>query len=449
MGKIVQLSNSTLVSGATSTGNYLVGEINSKIVGLPIYTFTYTNPPLDFIAPSTDLIISNATILDQASFYGVGLALTVNTSSYCVPIYRLTQNDDVFASVKFIDPTVVSNLTDTGNFLITLINNTQYGIPLYTFSTQFPFTSSVAMTSINITTKIVNENILNISKNSGSTYLNPKIKAYSDLILRVKRAIGYPSIQVEICDENIVEFIDQSLEMFSKYVGITEETLAFHTRLYTRGYGLNISDLFSVNPEMYTTYMSQGSASYDYDLLSRRKVIECFSVTPGYSTGVNTLFSIENFLMQSLYFGNLAGGVGYSLVDWQILQGMLKQRGNMLGQNPYWSFNQKTQVLRILPEPSLNDIQCGGGYWGCIGCWVENRISEMLNEPWVYQYTLGLTMRGVGLIRGKYNMALFGNATLNYNTITEQGLKIIDECERDLIQGTGLADAPPPRFFVG
>src|SRR4051812_8030215 len=48
------------------------------------------------------------------------------------------------------------------------------------------------------------------------TNLNSPIKSYVDLAKRVKRLLGWPTVNIEVCDENIYEYINQALEWYTK-----------------------------------------------------------------------------------------------------------------------------------------------------------------------------------------------------------------------------------------
>jgi len=283
----------------------------------------------------------------------------------------------------------------------------------------------------------------------GSTTFNSKIKSYDHLAQRVRRALGEPLVQVEISSEQMYELIDISLEWFTKFSGVTEEYLVFRSDLYERGVGLQVDKLFNITPNMYnsmsgtTSGVPTLSADYDYDLDDYRKVIDVFSFEEGRNNGVNTLFTIEHTIAQQAYFGHLLGNVGYDLITWHSLKNWLDTREKMLALRPYVRFYPESQLLRLIPEPSRSSV-----YFGLIGCKVQKPIKDLVNQLWVYRYTLAQTKIAVGHARGKYSGTnLFGGQTVNAGDMLRQGEKEKDELEKEIM--SDLVDRDPIRFFIG
>ena len=278
----------------------------------------------------------------------------------------------------------------------------------------------------------------------GSTYLNNKITAYSDLINRIKMQFGWPNVEPDVCDENIAENIDQAIELYSKYAGYTDEYLIFHTRLYKPGVGIRLDKLFSMTPEMYSQAHEGNEIDMDYDVQNYRKVLNCFSVEPGESTGINTLFTLESALAQQTQWQYLLGeGRGFDLTSYAAVKSYLDTRRKVLGQEVYYRFDPYTQYLRILPEPRRLDP-----YLGLIGCYVEKPIRELIIERWVFEYALALTMVIVGRLRSKYTMTMLGGSTLRGDEILNAGLQAKKELEEQLFRGTGWVESQPT-FMVG
>lgn len=283
----------------------------------------------------------------------------------------------------------------------------------------------------------------------GSTTFNSKVKTYDYLAQRVRRTLGEPLIQIEVSSEQIYEFIDIAIEYFTKFAGVDEEYLIFRSDLYKRGVGLCVGEMFNTTPSMYnqtTTYSTSSnslSAAYDYDLGDYRRIIDVFSFVEGNNSGVNTLFTIEHTIAQQAYFGHLLGNVGYDLVTWHILKNWLDTREKILGMMPYLRFDPYTQVLKIIPEPKQNSI-----YYGLIGCKIQKPLKHLIQELWVYRYTLALTKIAVGHVRTKYQGTnLFGGQTVNGTDLLRQGEKEKDELEKEIV--TDLIDRSPTNFYIG
>lgn len=84
----------------------------------------------------------------------------------------------------------------------------------------------------------------------GSTTFASKVTSYELLSERVKRALGYPLVEIEISDEQMYTNIDIACEFFTKFAGVTEEFLIFRSDLYIKGAGLPIGRLLNITPEL-------------------------------------------------------------------------------------------------------------------------------------------------------------------------------------------------------
>jgi hypothetical protein len=82
---------------------------------------------------------------------------------------------------------------------------------------------------------------------------------------------------------------------------------------------------------------------------------------------------------------------------------------------------------------------------------VERPVSQLVSEPWVYQYALALTKIVIGRIRGKYSGTnLFGGGAPNYSELLSEGNAEKEKLETKLYEGVpGFGDGQPPLFFVG
>ena len=454
MAEAITIANATIVQGTTSVESFLACKINNKNIGLPAYQFSMTTPNIDLLPPTSGLTFPEFTTIYNTSAgtpYGVGLALTVNNSALAIPLFKIQQDEYDFPNIMFETPMLVTNLTSLSEYLITFIDdadNTTYGLPLYRYGDLYQAIppSGVPLSAMGVSTVIrTGKPINDVVKGAGSTHLNPKIVAYSDLIIRVKKLLGWPSINIDLCDENIAEYIDTAMEFYTKFTGYTEEFLVFNTKIYIRGYGIKLDTIFSCTPETRTTETAGASAIYDYDLKDYRKVIDCHSLEQGEGTGVNTLFTMEQAMAQQTYFSYMLGNAGFDLVTWDILKGWMETRTKVLAQTPYYRFDPRTQIFRILPEPFI-----GQQYMGVIGCYVEKPIRDLISEMWIIQYTLALTKIAVGQIRGKFGgMVLFGGGVLNANDVLTQGLAEKDKLEQQMFTGQGISDVYPAKFFMG
>lgn len=278
---------------------------------------------------------------------------------------------------------------------------------------------------------------------SGSTNFNSIITSYDALAQRIRRQMGEPLVNVEIANEQIYDCIAQAMEYFTKYAGYTEEFLVFDSNKYVRGVGMNVATLINQTPEMYKSQTPGLSAGYDYDLNSYRRVLDCFAFTYGETTGINTLFTLEQAMAQQIYSSYMIGNFGFDLITWETLKGFIDTRNKVLAMTPHFRFDPKNQVLRIIPEPISEQT-----YLGVVGCYIERPIKDLINERWIYRYALALSKIVVGNVRGKFGGTnLFGGGQVNYQDFMSQGIQERDALENEL--KNTYEDVTGAMFFIG
>lgn len=190
--------------------------------------------------------------------------------------------------------------------------------------------------------------------------------------------------------------------------------------------------------------------SFDYDVMDYRKVIAITDFEEGSSTGINTLFTIEQTMAQQTYFSYAMGNYGFDLISWYTMKDWMEMREKLLATRRSYTFDERTQIMRMYPQPNAgnSDIR----FYGVIACYVERPIRDVIKELWIYQYTLALTKMVVANIRGKYgNVSLFGGGSVNATDLMTQGLAEKQALEEQLLTGAspGQGDSDPALFFVG
>lgn len=320
-----------------------------------------------------------------------------------------------------------------------------------------------------------------------STNLSTIVDSYSRMGQRISRSLGAPMVSIEIHQDQLNENIAIACEMFTKFAGYTREFLVFDSDLYEKDKGIRLDALFSISKDFnarltmknvpddvraaYTIakmiigdpnkpYVYQVSDpndpdtlkllnSYDYLVRDYRKVVSVLDFEEGSSTGVNTLFTIEQSLAQQTYFSYSMGNYGFDLVSWYVLKNWLDTREKMLALQRSIMFDDRTQYMRMVPPPKQASTS---HFYGVVSCYVERPLQDIIKEPWTYQYALALSKIVVGNNRGKYsNVSLFGGGSINYNDILSQGLEEKKTLEERLYTGAspGFGDADPVDFFVG
>jgi len=190
--------------------------------------------------------------------------------------------------------------------------------------------------------------------------------------------------------------------------------------------------------------------SFDYDVMDYRKVIAMTDFEEGSSTGINTLFTIEQTMAQQTYFSYAMGNYGFDLISWYAMKNWMETREKLLATRRSYTFDERTQIMRMYPQPNAgnSDIR----FYGVVACYVERPIRDVIKELWVYQYTLALTKMVIANIRGKYgSVSLFGGGSVNSTDLMTQGLAEKAALEEQLMTGAapGQGDADPALFFVG
>lgn len=320
-----------------------------------------------------------------------------------------------------------------------------------------------------------------------STNLGTIVNSYKRLGERISRSLGAPMVNIEIHQDQLNENIAIACEMFTKFAGYTRENLVFNSDLYEPNKGLRLDVLFSTTksfngpikvknipddvralyslgkmiigdpetPYIYQVFDPNDPSevsilnSYDYLVKDYRKVIAVTDFEEGSTTGVNTLFTIEQTLAQQTYFSYSMGNYGFDLVSWYVLKNWLDTREKVLALQRAISFNERTQYMTMTPSPGMGSST---QFYGVVSCFVEKPLQDIIREQWVYQYALALSKIVVGNNRGKYsNMQLFGGGSINYNDLLSQGLQEKAALEDKLYLGAspGFGDAEPVDFFVG
>ena len=227
----------------------------------------------------------------------------------------------------------------------------------------------------------------------------------------------------------------------------------FGTALYQdiTSFTPGLSAFFKTSPPQTITLQGEETKAlcyqnaFDYDVMEYRKVVDVIDFEEGSTTGINTLFTLEQTLAQQTYFSYAMGNYGFDLVSWYTLKEWIDTREKLLAIRRDVKFDPRTQYMQMYPQPG------GDRFYGVIGCYLEKPIRDVIMEQWIYEYALALSMITIGRVRGKFgNVQLLGGGALNYDMLQE-GLDKKAELENKLLEGAspGFGDTEPPMFFVG
>lgn len=193
--------------------------------------------------------------------------------------------------------------------------------------------------------------------------------------------------------------------------------------------------------------VQQYSSMFDYDVMDYRKVISVTDFEEGSTTGINTLFTIEQTLAQQTYFSYAMGNYGFDLISWYTMKNWLDTREKVLATKRDLKFDDRTQYLTMYPQPNANSR-----FYGVISSYVERPLRDIIKEFWVYEYSLALTKISVGYVRSKYGqMPIFGGQVFSTDIMT-QGIEEKRRLEEQLYTGASSAagaGGDPTLFFMG
>jgi len=183
--------------------------------------------------------------------------------------------------------------------------------------------------------------------------------------------------------------------------------------------------------------------AFDYDVMDYRKVISVTDFEEGSTTGINTLFTLEQTLAQQTYFSYALGNYGFDLLSWHVMKDWIDTREKLLAIRRDLHFDERTQYLKLYPQPKHSR------FYGVLTCYVERPIRDVIKEKWVLEYSVALAKVMWGRILTKItNVALPGGGNFSGEMILSEGLKEKEALETMLIEG-GYGDFAPTTMIIG
>lgn len=210
-----------------------------------------------------------------------------------------------------------------------------------------------------------------------------------------------------------------------------------------------LSGLFKMSPQRKISSQCetienavQYNNMFDYDAMDYRKVMSVTDFEEGSTTGINTLFTLEQTLAQQTYFSYAMGNYGFDLLSWHTMKDWIDTREKLLAIRRDLHFDPRTQYLKMYPQPKNTR------FYGVISCYVEKPIRDIIKEKWVLDYSIALTKVMWGRILTKITgVSLLGGGNFSGDTILSEGNKEKEALEQLLIEG-GYGDAEPIMFLM-
>jgi hypothetical protein len=253
----------------------------------------------------------------------------------------------------------------------------------------------------------------------------------SDLAELIKRRLGYPVIKVELTQQQIYDTIDYAKYKWVKW-----------------GAGNSIVETY------FTTLLLAGQNFYDLPI----GVVDIVDYDDrGSEYGINTLFTIENFLYTRGVFNPVmwSGGQGHSILSYHVALDFLKTLDRYTPSIYNYKYHKYTNQLEVHPQPPSGNALLlpdengqdvtydspgfilirsymieGSHYAGMesdpkLSTWKRGDSDEhFYTSDWIFDYALAECKLVLGRIRSKFaNFTSIGNIGigLDGDTLLQEG----------------------------
>ena len=248
----------------------------------------------------------------------------------------------------------------------------------------------------------------------------------SELIDRIKRRLGHPMVKVEVDDTQIIDNINYARNKFIKFAA------------------------GQATQEVYFTMMLSGG-QYLYDLPDGTVEVIGYESSSSELGGINTLFTLGNYLYQHGAYGILspaaAGGTGdYNLISYHIAIDFLETIERYNPDSYRFRYHKTANLLEIQPPPAtgnsfiLDDVEYDSPGFilvravmiegSMLSCWdgVDSVDLNLYDYGWVEDYATARTKLTLGLVRRKFaNFTALGN-----QGTTMDGAELISEAKEEI-----------------
>lgn len=273
------------------------------------------------------------------------------------------------------------------------------------------------------------------------------LQSKSDLAERIKRFLGEPAVKVELATQQIYDSIDLAKQKWIKWAA------------------------GNATVETYFTVLLLANQNF-YDLpLGVMDVIEYDDKGSDY--GINTLFTIDNFLFSRGAYNPLvwSGGNGYSMISYHMAKDFLETVDRYTPSIYNYKYHKYTNQLEVQPAPpsgnALDVIDDNGvtqtydspGFillraymmegshygdmetsnsessWKRTGLHSGSSDSNFYTSDWIFEYSLALSKITLGMIRRKFaQFSSIGNVgiSLDGDQLVSEGKEEKERLEETL-----------------
>jgi len=237
-----------------------------------------------------------------------------------------------------------------------------------------------------------------------------------ELANKIKRRLGYPVVKVELDISQIYDSIDYARDKYIKWAvgNATQETY-------------------------FTLALSAGQQIYDLPV----GVVEVISYDDRGISGINSLFTIENFLYNRGFYDLLldGSGTGYTLISYHIARDFVETLDKYVVSNYNWKYHKYTNQLEINPAPTTNNSYILLRTFMIEGSTVNDSWSNgdsndfFYSSDWILDYATSMCKVTLGMIRRKFaNFNSIGNTgiSLDGDSLVSEGKEEMQQLEETL-----------------
>jgi len=225
-----------------------------------------------------------------------------------------------------------------------------------------------------------------------------RINTKTGLIAYVKSQLGYPTINIEVTDEQLGQIIDDVVQKFTEYAyGTLEGTVVIEFS------GAGEYDM----PEAMTNLIK----------LSKGSTSNITNFSANFGSGY-----VPNLWSEQFFTGSLTGDIIPGIIAISTTKAVLDK---FFADDIVYNFNhlsKKLQVLENYSGPAVLHYQYE---------YLANEANDLVyNHEWIKGYTIARTKLLWGTVTGKYDQTLVGGARINYDRLIQEAnesLQMLDE----------------------
>ena len=234
-----------------------------------------------------------------------------------------------------------------------------------------------------------------------------------ELINWIRRSLGEPMVKVELHDSQIEDCILQGRYEYVKWaVGNATEEVVFTVALSA---GIDTYEMPSGVTEIVKVKEFDTSAQ-----------------------GINTLFSVQNYLYNQGVLSFLDNVGSYSMIEYHMALEFIDLLDRYMPNYYTTRYDRISNTLRLRPTPELDNINVGyliihsymirGTTEETFGPITDSVYNSLWESNWLREYSLAKAKKRLGLIRRKFaNFSSIGNEGISLD-----GDSLVSEADQEL-----------------